>query len=175
MRPAWQNGRRHCPHYLFNTRIIAVWQRSWLQGDVLQAEIDHWRGELRGLPSLLELPTDRPRPAVQNYHGANMAFELPPGVSDALRALSRSEGTTHFMSLLAAFQTLLHRYTGQMDIPVGMPIANRTRGETEGLIGFFVNTLVMRGRLHDNPSFRQLLARVKETALNAYAHQDSAV
>nr|MCU0510139.1 amino acid adenylation domain-containing protein [Anaerolineae bacterium] len=154
----------------------AAWQRDWLQGETLAAEVEHWRKELAGLPALLELPTDRPRPSVQSYRGANETFELEAQVASGLTALARREGATPFMVLLAAFQTLLHRYTGQEDIPVGVPIANRTRGETEGLIGFFVNTLVMRGRFGGAPAggltFRELLQRVKETALDAYAHQD---
>jgi amino acid adenylation domain-containing protein len=150
----------------------ASWQREWLQGETLAAEVEHWRKELAGLPSLLELPTDRPRPPVQTYRGANETFELPREVSERLTALVRQTGATPFMALLAAYQTLLHRYTGQDDIAVGVPIANRTRGETEGLMGFFVNTLVMRGRLAGNPTYRELLGRVKETALDAYGHQD---
>ena len=122
---------------------------------------------------MLELPTDRPRPAVQTYRGARQSLYCCPSPSvTALKALSQREGVTLFMTLLAAFQTLLHRYTGQDDIIVGSPIAGRTRAEIEGLIGFFVNTLVLRTDLSGNPTFRELLGRVREVALGAYAHQD---
>ncbi|NLG50016.1 MAG: amino acid adenylation domain-containing protein, partial [Chloroflexi bacterium] len=150
----------------------AAWQRGWLQGDVLEAQLDYWRKQLAGAPPLLELPTDHPRPAMQTYHGATESFAFPAELLERLRALSRAEGTTLFMTLLAAFQTLLYRYSGQEDICVGTPIANRNRADIEGLIGFFVNTLVMRGDLSGQPGFRDLLKRVRETALGAYAHQD---
>ncbi|MGH7411794.1 MAG: amino acid adenylation domain-containing protein, partial [Candidatus Methylomirabilis sp.] len=151
---------------------FAVWQREWLQGEVLESRLSYWKHRLQGAPSVLELPTDRPRPAVQHYRGARESFELPRTLAEALHELSRGEGVTLFMTLLAAFQTLLFRYTGQDDIVVGSPIANRDRTETEGLIGFFINTLVLRADLSGNPSFRELLKRVKEVALGAYAHQD---
>ena len=151
---------------------FAAWQRAWLQGEALQAQIDYWKTELAGTPPLLELPTDRLRPPVPSYRGATLDFVLPADLTDRLRAVSRAAGATLFMTLLAAFQALLHRYTGQPDINVGVPIAGRTRAETEGLIGFFVNTLVLRGRLAGNPAFRELLGRVREAALGAYAHQD---
>ncbi|MGH7412374.1 MAG: amino acid adenylation domain-containing protein, partial [Candidatus Methylomirabilis sp.] len=151
---------------------FAVWQREWLQGEVLESRLSYWKHRLQGAPSVLELPTDRPRPAVQHYRGARESFELPRTLAEALHELSRREGVTLFMTLLAAFQTLLFRYTGQDDIVVGSPIANRARTETEGLIGFFINTLVLRTDLSGNPTFRELLKRVKEVALGAYAHQD---
>jgi amino acid adenylation domain-containing protein len=150
---------------------FAYWQREWLQGEVLEKQLSYWRQQLDGI-SILNLPTDRPRPAVQTYRGATEILQLPKSLSEALEAISQQEGATLFMTLLAAFQTLLYRYTQQEDIAVGSPIANRTRSEIEGLIGFFVNSLVLRTDLSGNPSFRQLLRRVKEVALGAYAHQD---
>ncbi|MEK7785395.1 MAG: condensation domain-containing protein, partial [Chloroflexota bacterium] len=151
---------------------FARWQREWLQGNTLETQLAYWKQKLGGCPPLLELPTDRPRPAVQTSRGAHLAFALPAGLSQSLERLSRQEGATLFMTLLAAFQTLLHRYTGQNDICIGTPIANRNRAEIEALIGFFVNTIVMRTNLEGEPSFRDLLKRVRETALGAYAHQD---
>src|SRR5262249_44413480 len=146
----------------------AVWQREWLQGEVLEAQIAYWKERLEGCPPLLELPTDRPRPAVQTHRGAHQAFALPADLTQALRSFSRQEGATLFMTLLAAFQTLLHRHTGQEDLCVGTVIANRNRAEIEGLIGFFVNTLVLRTDLSGEPSFRELVGRVREVALGAY-------
>ncbi|MCL5996769.1 MAG: amino acid adenylation domain-containing protein [Chloroflexi bacterium] len=151
---------------------FAHWQRHWLQGEVLQKQLDYWRKQLSGSPPLLELPTDRPRPAEQSFRGAYLTFELSPQLAEAIYNLSRQEGATGFMTLLAAFQTLLHRYTGSDDVNVGTPIANRNRAEIEALIGFFVNTLVMRANFAADPSFRALLHQVRETALGAYAHQD---
>src|SRR5258706_5917242 len=149
----------------------AVWQREWLQGSVLEKQLAFWMAQLKEVP-VLDLPTDRPRQASSHNSGAKQTLNLPQALIDSLRSLSKREGTTLFMTLLAAFQVLLHRYTGQDDIAVGSPIAGRTRKETEGLIGFFVNTLVLRTKLQGNPSFRELLARVRETALQAYEHQD---
>ncbi|MCB8765707.1 amino acid adenylation domain-containing protein [Planktothrix agardhii 1029] len=151
---------------------FAIWQRQWLQGDVLQTQLNYWRNQLADAPALLSLPTDHPRPAVQSFVGAYQEFSLSPALSQALTELSRKQGVTLFMTLLAAFDALLYRYTGSSDILVGTPIANRNRGEIEGLIGFFVNTLVLRTDLADNPSFSQLLTRVREVAMDAYAHQD---
>ncbi|MFL5696701.1 MAG: non-ribosomal peptide synthetase, partial [Ktedonobacteraceae bacterium] len=150
----------------------AVWQRNWLQGPVLEEQVAYWRERLAGAPSLLELPTDHPRPAVQRFYGAIYSFSLPISLAEQVRALSQREGVTLFMTLLAAFQVLLHRYSGQEDFVVGTPIANRTPIETEGLIGFFVNTLVLRTDLAEDPSFLQLLGRVREVCLGAYAHQE---
>ncbi|RMF31802.1 MAG: amino acid adenylation domain-containing protein, partial [Chloroflexi bacterium] len=151
---------------------FAVWQREWLQGEVLEAQLAYWKEQLAGLPPILELPTDRPRPAFQTFRGDYQTFTLPEELTQAIKELCQREGVTLFMTLLAAFQTLLSRYSGQDDISVGVPIANRTRAELEGLIGFFVNTLVMRTKLDGNPTFRQVLKRVREVALGAYAHQD---
>ncbi|MBD2741508.1 non-ribosomal peptide synthetase [Coleofasciculus sp. FACHB-1120] len=150
---------------------FAHWQREWLQGEVLETQLGYWRQQLDGI-SMLNLPTDKPRLAVQTYRGATQILQLPKSLSEALEALSQQEGATLFMTLLAAFQILLYRYTHQEDIAVGSPIANRNRSEIEGLIGFFVNSLVLRTDLSGNPSFRSLLSRVKEIALGAYAHQD---
>jgi amino acid adenylation domain-containing protein/FkbM family methyltransferase len=149
-----------------------TWQREWLRGEVLEEHIGYWRKQLAGAPPVLELPADRARPPVRTFRGGKQAYSLPPEITKAIGILSRGEGATLFMSLLAAFQTLLYRYSGQKDIVVGTDIANRNRVETERLIGFFVNNLVMRADMSGNPSFRELLKRVRETALGAYAHQD---
>ncbi len=151
---------------------FAIWQRQWLQGDVLQSQLSYWQQQLKDAPALLSLPTDRPRPAVQTFAGSYQKFALSVELTDRLVKLSQEEGSTLFMTLLAAFDTLLYRYTGVADILVGSPIANRDRSEIEGLIGFFVNTLVMRTNLAGNPSFSELLGRVREVALSAYAHQN---
>ncbi|MBV9772803.1 MAG: amino acid adenylation domain-containing protein [Gemmatimonadetes bacterium] len=150
----------------------AVWQRAWLTGEVLDRQLAWWRERLGGAPALLELPTDRPRPAVSQHRGALRSLVIDAVTAEALRALGRREGVTSFMTLLAGFSLLLGRYSGQADVVVGTPIANRTRRETEGLIGFFLNTLALRADLSGDPSFRELLARVRETTLGAYAHQD---
>ncbi|UCF78982.1 MAG: amino acid adenylation domain-containing protein [Candidatus Eiseniibacteriota bacterium] len=151
---------------------FAVWQRRWLQGEMLESQLNYWKQQLGDSPPVLQLPTDRLRPPVQTYRGARQSLELPKNLSDALKALSQREGVTLFMILLAAFKTLLYRYTGQKDIVVGSPIANRNRAEIEELIGFFANALVIRTDLSGNPSFRELLGRVREVTLGAYAHQD---
>ncbi len=151
---------------------FATWQRDWLQGEVLETQLSYWKKQLEGIPLVLNLPTDRPRPTIQSFRGASQYVELPNDLTQGLKSLSRKEGVTLYMTLLAAFQTLLHRYTGQDDIVVGSPIANRNRVEIEGLIGFFVNTLVLRTVFSGNPSFCELLPQVRELALDAYAHQD---
>ncbi len=150
----------------------AQWQRAWLGGQELERQLAYWKEKLGAHPVMLELPTDRPRPAVKSSRGATLGFTLSKDLSDAIKALSREEGATLFMTLLAAFQTLLYRYTGQENISVGTAIANRHRAEVEDLIGFFVNMLVLQTDLSGGPGFRELLARVRETALGAYAHQD---
>ncbi|BAY99585.1 amino acid adenylation domain protein [Tolypothrix tenuis PCC 7101] len=150
----------------------AVWQRQWLQGEVLTTHLEYWKQQLGDNLPVLELPTDRSRPHVQSYRGAVQSFQLPQDVTVDLKNLSQQEGCTLFMTLLAAFKVLLYRYTGNGDIVVGSPIANRDRSEIEGLIGFFVNTLVLRTNLSDNPTFRELLGRVREVTLGAYDHQD---
>ena len=151
---------------------FAHWQRGWLQGEVLAAQLDYWRAELADAPTVIDLPIDKPRPPVQTYRGAYQPLQLSAALSAQLRDLSRRHGATLFMTLLAAFDLLLCRYAGQEQVLVGTPIANRNRSEIEGLIGFFVNTLVLRGDVRGNPSFSELLRRVRETALSAYAHQD---
>jgi amino acid adenylation domain-containing protein len=151
---------------------FAHWQRSWLEGEVLETQLAYWRRQLGGAPPLLDLPTDHPRPTAQTFHGAHQSLRLPQNVSAGLKALSRQHGVTLFMTLLAAFKILLHCYTRQDDISIGTPIANRNRLELEGLIGFFVNTLVMRTDLSGDPDFPELLRRVREVCLGAYAHQD---
>nr|CAC01604.1 peptide synthetase [Anabaena sp. 90] len=151
---------------------FAIWQRQWLVGEVLQSQLSYWKQQLKDAPALLSLPTDRPRPAVQKSLGAYQEFALSLELTQGLMQLSQQQGVTLFMTLLAGFDTLLYRYTGQSDILVGTPIANRNHSEIEGLIGFFVNTLVMRTDLSADPSFSSLLGRVREMALSAYAHQD---
>jgi hypothetical protein len=151
---------------------FAQWQREWLQGEVLAEHVGYWKKHLEGAPGVLELPTDRPRPAVQSFRGATYNFRLGARLQRGLKELSRQEGTTLFMTLLAGFKALLSRYTGQPDIVVGTPIANRTRAELEGLIGFFVNTLVLRSTVEIEGTFRDLLRQVREVTLGAYAHQD---
>ncbi|RKH14792.1 amino acid adenylation domain-containing protein [Corallococcus sp. CA053C] len=149
----------------------AVWQRGWLRDEVLEAQLGYWKQQLSGAPALLELPTDKPRPAVRTQRGASLPIHLPLALSEALTAFCQREGVTPFMALLAAFQVLLSRYSGQDDIVVGSPIAGRTQAETEGLIGFFVNTLVLRARVEPQASFRQLLGQVRGTTLAAHEHQ----
>ena len=150
----------------------AAWQRTWLENESLEAELAHWRERLQGAPGLVELPADHPRPAAQSFRGANESVALPAAVANALKTLSQREGTTLFMTLLAAFNALLSRYTGQEDIVVGAPFTNRQRAEVEGLIGFFVNTMPLRTQLSGELTFRQLLQRVKATALDAYDHRE---
>ena len=150
----------------------AQWQRAWLTGDEYDRQLAYWRGALSGAEMVIDLPTDRPRPPVQSHRGARRPVVIPRAIADGLRALGRREGATPFMVLLAGFSALLHRYTGQGDILVGSPIANRAHAETEGLVGFFVNTLVLRARFDGDTPVRALVARVKEACLGAYAHQD---
>ncbi|PTH83128.1 non-ribosomal peptide synthetase, partial [Streptomyces sp. A244] len=150
---------------------FAAWQREWLDGEVMEGQLAYWTEQLADAP-VLDLPTDRPRPPVRSTEGAMAPFTVSAETAEALRALSRSNGTTMFMTLLAAFNVLLGRYAEADDVVVGTPVANRNRAETEDLIGFFVNTLVLRGDLSGNPSFTELLGRVRHTALGAYAHQD---
>ena len=150
---------------------FAHWQREWLTGEVLENQLAYWKKQLGRLPTL-ELRMDRPRPAVQSFRGARCYFSLPVELADALKQLSRREGVTLYMLMLAAFKVLLSRYSGQDDIVVGTDIANRNRSEIEPLIGFFANQLVLRTDLAGNPSFRELLGRVREVTLGAYAHQD---
>jgi non-ribosomal peptide synthetase component F len=151
---------------------FALWQRQWLTGEVLDAQLAYWKQQLGNPPPVLQLPTDYPRPAVQTFRGARTSFCVSADLTQALKVLSQNEDVTLFMTLLAAFKTLLYRYTNTEDIAIGSPVANRNRAEIEGLIGCFVNTLVLRTDLSGNPSFRELLRRVRQVALGAYAHQD---
>jgi amino acid adenylation domain-containing protein len=150
---------------------FAHWQRQWLQGEVLKTQLAYWTKHLAGDLPVLQLRADRPRSAVHTFSGSKQSLELSPSLTKALKVLSLREGTTLYMTLLAAFKTLLYRYTGMEDVLVGSPISNRNRIEVEGLIGFFVNTLLLRTDLSGTPSFRELLARVRKVALEAYAHQ----
>jgi aspartate racemase len=152
---------------------FAHWQRQWLQGEVLENQLLYWKQQLKGELPVLELPLDHPRPAIQTYKGAGQSFIVPPATLSKLKTLSQQEGSTLFMTLLAVFKILLYRYTSQTDIIVGSPIANRNQAEIAELIGCFVNTLIFRTDLSNDPSFRELLGRVREAALGAYAHQDA--
>jgi amino acid adenylation domain len=151
---------------------FAEWQRQRLQGNTLERLVSYWKEQLRDAPAMMELPADRPRPAMQSFRGASESFTLGRPVVAKLKALAQQEGATLFMVLLAAFKVLLQRYTGRDDIVIGSPIANRNRPEIEGIIGFFVNTLILRTNLSRKPTFRELLRRVREVTLNAYSHQD---
>ncbi|WRZ89106.1 amino acid adenylation domain-containing protein [Streptomyces sp. NBC_01007] len=150
----------------------AVWQNGWLEGAGVEPQLSYWTEQLRDLPALLELPTDRPRPAVQGHAGATVPIELDPATVAGLRALAHRQQSTMFMVLLAAFNVLLARQSGSQDIAVGTPVANRTRAEVEQLIGCFFNTLVIRTDLTGDPEFTDLLGRVREVVLAAQAHQD---
>jgi amino acid adenylation domain-containing protein len=149
----------------------AVWQRDWLQGEVLESHLSYWRRQLENIP-ILDLPTDRPRPAQQSYRGARQPITLSESLTTAVNDLSKREGVTQFMTLLAGFQVLLYRYSGQEDVVIGSPVANRNRLETEGVIGFFVNTLVLRTDLCGKRSFKELLYHVRDVCFGAHAHQD---
>ncbi|MBO1350490.1 MAG: amino acid adenylation domain-containing protein [Hormoscilla sp. GUM202] len=151
---------------------FAIWQRQWLSGEVLDIQLEYWKQQLAGVPTLLELPTDRPRPPVQTFRGSRESFKLDEKLTDRLKQVSRGAGVTLFMTLLAAFATLLYRYSAQEDIVIGSPIANRNRSQIEPLIGFFVNTLALRIALDKNPSFAELLRTVRKVCLEAYGHQD---
>jgi acyl carrier protein len=150
---------------------FATWQRQWLQESVRDTQLAYWRQQLAHLP-MLNLPTDRPRPAIQTFRGASQSFALSLALTERLYRLSRQADATLFMTMASAFTTLLYHYTGQTDIVLGTPIANRTRVELEDLIGFFVNTLVLRTDLSGNPTFQELLGRVRQVCLEAYANQD---
>ncbi|HEY7768000.1 amino acid adenylation domain-containing protein, partial [Longimicrobium sp.] len=169
---AYREGRESpLPELPVQYADYAVWQREQFTGEVLNRQLAYWKERLAGAPELMELPLDRPRPPVQTYHGASLPVELSLELQERLQELGRSDGTTLFMTLLAAFQVLLGRYAGSEDVVVGTPIAGRTRGEVEGLIGFFINTLVLRTDLSGDPSFREVLRRVREATLGAYQHQ----
>ena len=151
---------------------FAEWQQEYIAGDVLEKQLDFWKSYLGGSLPILELPADKPRPTVQTMVGANAEIMVPEEIASAFKDMSRRAGVTMFMSLIAAFKVLLQRYTGLDDILVGSPIANRNRAEIEPLIGFFVNTLVLRTDLSGNPSFAELLKRIKQNTLDAYDNQD---
>ncbi|MBD2819268.1 amino acid adenylation domain-containing protein [Xenorhabdus sp. 42] len=170
---AFSEGRDNpLPPLTLQYADYALWQRQWLQGERLEKQVNFWRNALQDAPALLELPTDRPLPEKQSYAGGSLDIALSPELSAGLRAFSQRHGTTLFMTLLAGWATLLSRLSGQTDIVVGTPVANRPHQELEPLMGFFVNTLALRVRLDDNPTISELLARVKNHALKAYAHQD---
>jgi amino acid adenylation domain-containing protein/thioester reductase-like protein len=175
---AFTHGRPSpLPPLPFQYADFAGWQREWLQGDVLDEQLTYWQTKLAGLAPL-RLPTSRPRPAARphpaapSWQGATYRFTLPRSLTAALQTFSRQQNATLFMTLLAAFQSLLARYSGQTDLAVGVPIANRNRPELETLIGFFVNTLVLRADLDGDPTFREITGRLRQVALDAYAHQD---
>lgn len=171
--PGFINGTPSpLPELAIQYADFADWQRRWLSGEVLEQQLQYWREQLRGVPPLMNLPTDRPRPAIGTTRGAHQNCILPESLAEAIRDLSREANATLFMMLLAAFQILLQRYTGQDDICVGTPIAGRRRRETQNLIGFFVNTLAIRGNLSGDPSFRGFLTSLRHTVLEAFSHQD---
>jgi amino acid adenylation domain-containing protein/non-ribosomal peptide synthase protein (TIGR01720 family) len=151
---------------------FTMWQREWLKGDVLGKQVEYWKKQLGGTLPVLHVPTDFPRPAMQTYRGAKYTFPVPTHLIKRVQELSQQEGATPFMTLMAVFQLLLHRYTGQEDLLIGSPIAGRSKREVESMIGMFVNTLVFRTDLSGNLTFRDLLARVKKVAVEAFAHQD---
>ncbi|HEU4963753.1 MAG TPA: condensation domain-containing protein, partial [Bacilli bacterium] len=170
---AFVSGNRpQVPELSIQYADFALWQREWFQGEELRKQLDYWKGKLGGSLPVLQLPTDFPRPPMQTDNGARRKFLIPQALLDKLEQIGRQAGATLFMTLLTAFNTFLYRYTGQEDLLVGTPIAGRNRAQLEPLIGFFVNTLVMRSDLSGDPTFGELLARVKDTANEAYAHQD---
>ncbi|AGY58064.1 non-ribosomal peptide synthetase [Gloeobacter kilaueensis] len=170
---AFQSGQPSpLPELAIQYADFAAWQQQWLTGTVFEEKFAYWEQRLAGAPALLELPTNHPRPPVQSYRGRAHTFTLPASLVKSLERLAAQESATLFMVLLAAFKVLLSRYSHQEDIVVGTPIANRNRSEIEPLIGFFVNTLVLRTDLGREPSFRELLARVREVTLEAFDHQD---
>ena len=150
----------------------AAWQRERFQGEVLEKQLDYWLQQLTDAPQVLEIPTDHPRPISQTFNGSRQPLDLPPALIEGLKDLSKREGVTLFMTLLAAFKLLLYRYSGQPDISVGSPIANRNRSELEGLLGVFINTLVLRTDLAGNPTFRELIQRVQQTTLGGFSHPE---
>src|ERR1044072_3466603 len=170
---AFSEGRRSpLPELPIQYADYASWQRERLTGEVLETQLGYWKQQLGHAPAMIELPTDRPRSPIKSFRGGREEIILPASLGEALKTLSQREGTTLFMTLLAAYYILLWRYSGQSDIVVGTPIAGRNRAELESLIGFFVNTLALRTEVRGDENFKELLGRVKETCLGAYAHQD---
>src|SRR6185369_16056136 len=155
------------PEILVQYADFASWQREWLTGEVLEEQLSYWRQQLGGALAELELPVDRARPKTPSYQGAMETLALSEELTESLQDFSRSEGATIFMTLVAGFKALLNRYTGQTDIIVGTPVAGRNRAEIEHLIGFFVNTLALRTDVSGDPTFRELLKRVRDVALGA--------
>ncbi|MCP5046322.1 MAG: amino acid adenylation domain-containing protein, partial [bacterium] len=170
--PAAQEWEPGLPELPIQYTDYAAWQRSWLEGEVLDRQLAYWTEKLTGAPELLELPTDYPRPAVQRYHGKFIQQTLDRELTQGIKELSLQQGVTVYMTLMAAFTVLLARHSGQTDIMVGSPIANRTHHQTEDLIGFFINTLVLRTHIKGEQRFSELLKQVKQTAIEAYSHQD---
>ncbi|MGI8503164.1 MAG: amino acid adenylation domain-containing protein [Hassallia sp.] len=170
-KPSLSDTQTELPEVSVQYTDFVYWQRNWLQGEVIEKHLAYWQQQLGGI-SVLQLPTDRPRPPIQTFRGAQQKFLLSTTLTEAIKQLSQRESTTLFMTSLAAFQTLLYRYTGQEDIVIGSPIANRNRAELKQLIGCFVNTLVLRTNLEENPTFTELLGRVRKVAIDAYTHQD---
>jgi amino acid adenylation domain-containing protein len=169
---AWCAGKPpRLPELAVQFADFARWQRDWLQGEVLKSHLAYWKQRLDGAASVLELPADHSRPATQTYNGAKHTIALSSHLTEALKALCKQEGVTLFIALLAAFKTLIYRYTGQEDLLTGTLVANRVKSELEPLVGFFVNTLVIRTALWGNQTFRELLRQVHQSALGAYAHQ----
>ncbi|MCP5051831.1 MAG: amino acid adenylation domain-containing protein, partial [bacterium] len=170
--PTAEEGEPGLPEPAIQYTDYAAWQRNWLEGDVLEQLLEYWTLKLSGAPELLELPTDIPRPAVMSYRGKHLQWSLDQELTQGIRQFSRQQGVTVFMTFLAAFNGLLSRYSGQTDLVVGSPIANRTHHQTEDLIGFFVNTLVLRNHLNGEQTFSEFLKQVKQTAIEAYSRQD---
>ena len=170
---AYSHGRPSpLPELPIQYADYAMWQREWLVGEVLEKELGYWREQLGGAPAILELPTDRPRPPVQSFHGNWLPLTADSELTQQVKRICQSEKVTTFMALLGAFDVLLYRYSGQRDIVVGTPIAGRKREETEPLIGFFLNTLALRAKIDPRETFRSFLSQVREVCLGAYASQD---
>ena len=170
---AFTSGREaSLPELPIQYADFAIWQREWLRGELVESQLSYWRERLQGAPPLLDLPTDHPRPVVHGHRGDRLELWVPAETLTALKTLSQAEGVTLFMALVAAWVTFLHRFTGQEDIVVGTPIAGRNRVEVEGLIGYFTNTLALRVSCAGDPTFGEMLQRVREMALGAYANQD---
>ncbi|MFN2576066.1 MAG: amino acid adenylation domain-containing protein [Pyrinomonadaceae bacterium] len=166
------NGGADLPRLPIQYSDFAIWQRRWLEGETIARQLNYWKRQLADAPTVLDLPADYPRPATRSFNGGRVSAQLPAPLAASLNLLSRDENATLYMTLLAAFQALLFRYTGQQDVIIGSPVAGRTMFETENLIGAFVNTLVLRGDVRGQPTFREVLARVRQTVMGAFCHQD---